>query len=188
MDKIAVGIVIAVFVYVGVLLPLGRLTLPSASIFLVAGIFAAFVIPNFGHISHLLVKAGQYFSVSVDAQQAAESAHSDAADVRQIKEQMQALAKRIADSDTRISQSERDVAQMQANVRNAYRALFDTLVVSLDTRNIFPPPPPATDEMNRQLNILATFAFPDPIERKAEWDRDNAVGAMQPPNRTPQAH
>jgi hypothetical protein len=70
---------------------------------------------------------------------------------------------------SRISQSEQNVAQMQENIRDAYRALFDTLLITIDTRNLFPPPPSINQVINQQLNILAAFAFPDPSARVAEW-------------------
>jgi hypothetical protein len=189
MNIVAACIIVSGLIYVGILLPARRLTPAGAVGFMVnvlaGALVVAVVVPNTSGITHLIVKAGNYFSMSADMQQAATQVQTDTAEVRQIKEQIQRLAKQISDANTRVSQSAQNVAQMEANVRQAYRALFDTLVVSLDTRSIFPPPQPAIDEMNRQLNILAFFAFPNPIEANAEWQRLHRVSALPLPTSTP---
>ncbi len=184
MTTVAVLIFVVMVIYVAVLYPLGRLSLVAAAVFLVAAILAVCAIPNLTHISHLIIKAGQYFSVTVDAQQAAVEAHSDAAEVRQIKEQVQVLAREISDAEAHIAQSENNVAKMQANIRQAYRALFAALLVNFDTRNWIGILPPAViDEAIGQLQVLSAFAFPDPKERSIEWARINllAITAMRKP-------
>jgi len=184
MNAVAVLIFVAMVIYVAVLYPLGKLSLAATAVFLVAAILAVCAIPNLTHISHLIVKAGEYFSVTVDAQQAAVEAHTDATEVRQVKEQVQILAKKVTDAEARIAHSEQNVSQMQANVQQAYRALFAALLVSFETRNwIGILPPSVIDEVLRQLDALSAFGFPDPKERAAEWARVNLLAskAMQKP-------
>jgi len=187
---VCVAIIVIGLVYIAIMLPAHRLTMTQAVGFmgciLAGDLVLAVIVPNTAGITHLILKAGNYFSVTADMQQAATEVKSgvvqvqtDKGEVTKIKTDVQMLAQQVADANARVAQSEQNVAQMQTNVRDAYRALFDTLVVSLETRNMFPPPQPALNEMNRQLNILANFAFPVPTEANAEWQRLHAVDKMQ---------
>jgi hypothetical protein len=151
-------------------------------------IVAGIAIPNIPRIQHVgaETETGKS-SIGLDMLQAVTEVKSGVAEVQtdkgevtQIKNEVQTLAQQVTNANSRVSQSEQNVAQMQANVRQAYRSLFDTLVVSLETRGTFPPPQEAIDEINRELNILAAFAFPDPAQATVEWQRLHVVGARVP--------
>jgi hypothetical protein len=182
MAFVAVLILICGLIYVATLVPLGKLTpLGGAGVFacvLVAAIVVAVVIPNTSGITHLVVKATQYFSMSVDMQQAATVVRSsviqvqtDKGEVTQIKNQIQALAQQASDANTRVAQSEQHVTEMRNNVRQAYVSLFETLAYSLDTRNTFPIPDSVAQQIDGNLNILLVFAFPDLMERMQEVNK-----------------
>ena len=69
MDVAAVSIFVGILLYVAIMYGNHKISLAGVAVFLGAGIFAICAIPNLTHISHLLVKAGEYFSMSLDAQQ-----------------------------------------------------------------------------------------------------------------------
>jgi len=66
---------------------------------------------------------------------------------------------------------EQNVAQMRDNVRQTWRSLLESFYYSVSTRNLFPIPQPVAQEIDRHLNILATFAYPDQNERNREVAR-----------------
>ena len=88
MSVVATGIVVLGLIYIGIMLPRGKLTSLSAFGFMacvVAGVLVvAVVVPNASSISHLIVKAGQYFSLSLDMARQARQVHEDTAENRQI--------------------------------------------------------------------------------------------------------
>jgi hypothetical protein len=176
MDYASVIIVFGAFI-AGVALRAKEFRTMDFAMLLLAGIFAAVLFPNLERFSHLLMKAGSYLSFSMDAQEAAVETHNDLTEVRQIKEQIQGIVTeihqaegRIAQTETRIAQSQRDVAQMQAASRQADSTLLKVLVVVINMRYFFLTPEPKllVDEMNRDLDMLAAFAYPDLKERAAE--------------------
>jgi hypothetical protein len=157
MIAVALVIVVLGLIYIAIMLALAKLTLLKACgfmVFVVVGVLVVtVVVPNASSISHLIVKAGQYFSLRVDMAQQATQVHEDTAENRQIKQQIQVLANRVAES-------ERNVAIMRDNVAKAYQALFETLVIEWDTRHVqFVPPPGLTAELERRLNYFGNFAY-----------------------------
>ena len=181
-----ITIVLAGFVVATYLLVFTNRNGVSALAFFLLTIVAAVAIPNIPRIQHVGAETEKgKSSIGFDMQQAVTEIKSgvaqvqtDKGEVTQIKNEVQTLAQQVANANARVAQSEQNVAQMQANVRQAYRSLFDTLVVSLETRSTFPPPQLAIDEMNRELNILANFAFPVPSEAVAEWQRLHAIDVV----------
>jgi len=167
MSNLAAGVIIVGLVYLAILLPLGRLTAAQVGAFTIAFVTGALVIsvvvPNTSSISHLIAKAGNLLSLSVDMQQAVTQVHTDTTENKQIRTEIQTLVRQVSDAKAEVSTSEQNVSQMQANVRQAYRTLFDVLTYSLLTRNVLTPP--AQLEILRRLDSLAVVAYPDPQER-----------------------
>ena len=90
-----------------------------------------------------------------------------------MKEQIESLTNDATQADTRIAQSERNVAQMQLNIQQADRALFASLLVTFYSHNwLGILPPEIVDETIGQLQKLSQFAIPNPKEREAEWAED----------------
>jgi len=129
----------------------------------VVGILAGAVTAGLPRIISVAMKAGTTTSVDIKLQEvkeAAQQVQTDANEVRQMKEQIETLVKRV-------EQGEQNVLVMQGNVRQAYQSLFESIAYIILTRNIFPPPPAVAKEMDRHVNLLGTFAYPDEKERSA---------------------
>jgi len=66
---------------------------------------------------------------------------------------------------------EKHVTEMQGNMQQTWRSLLESSALAMGTRNIFPPPPNIGSDIDKHLNILATFAYPDANERNREITR-----------------
>jgi hypothetical protein len=72
---------------------------------------------------------------------------------------------------TKAKAVETHVTQMQRDMRQTWRSLLESYVLAMGTRNLFPPPPNVNAEIDKHLNILAAFAYPDAVERDREVKR-----------------
>ncbi len=126
-----------------------------------------------------IIKAGYSGSrgatLGLDFEQAAREVRNDAADVKAIKFEIERLAKEVQATESRITQSEHHVEQMQETIRAANKALFSLILISIDVRGMFAPPACIIQELNRQLSVLGLFAFMTPQERSAEVMRINEL-------------
>lgn len=81
------------------------------------------------------------------------------------RQQIEALEQQTETAATAVKQVEANVVQMRNDVRQTLRSIFGSLAYSLGVRNVFPFPAFVAQEIDRHLNLLATFAYPDPAER-----------------------
>jgi hypothetical protein len=95
--------------------------------------------------------------------------------------QIQEINRQASEAVSAVKVMEANVAEMRDNVRQTWRSLFESFAYSIGTRDIFPIPPSVAAEIDRHLNILATFAYPDERERQEEITKVmNAIKAAQP--------
>lgn len=92
-------------------------------------------------------------------------------DAESTRTQIEALAKQVQQAAEAIKKTETNVAQMRDSVRQTWRSLLESYMYAIGTRNLFPPPEYVAREIDRHLNILAVFAYPDPQERSSETAR-----------------
>lgn len=154
-------IVIAVLTFICVASWHGKIGAQLGISLAVVAVIAAIVVANFPDMAGLVVKSGEKDLYSIQFQKverAAQQVQTDADEVRQMKEQIKTLVKRV-------EQGEQNVSAMQNNVRQAYQSLFESLGYVALTRNLFPPPERVMKEMERHINVLGTFAYPDEKER-----------------------
>jgi septal ring factor EnvC (AmiA/AmiB activator) len=144
-------------------------------------------------------KAAEVQQIGDQVQKLATQVGTDAQEVKTLKNQTQAFATEMRDAEKRIGQSETNVFDMRSKVqsdvndvralkdqiqtmsdgiRQAYRSLFEVLLLSLNTRNLFPPPQFVTDEMNKRLGLLAPFAYKDHAEAQAAVAQIHALAAL----------
>jgi len=200
MAGIAACIVVAGLIYIAVMLPTGKLTATGATAFMLSVLASAVVVavvgPNTSGLSHLIVKAGEYFSLSADMQQAAVQVKMDTVEVRQIKEQIQTLAQEIAKANADVAQSKQSVAQseahllaMQSAIKQAMRGMLEMYYFDLGTRNFLgSPPKPIIDQMNARFLPLQDFAYNSPAERDAAFQAmRRTIDAVEHPSPTPSA-
>jgi hypothetical protein len=182
MAIVAACIVVGGLVYIAILLPLGKLTATTATAVMVGvlagALVVAVVVPNTSGISHLIVKAGQYFSLSVDMQQAASQVRTDTTEVRQINEQIKMLAKRIEDASSSISQTAHSVAQTQANIRGTCQAMFEMAYLGEYGPPFMVeemPSPKFMDALRDSTSALLRQCFDTNQQRVVAIDRLNAL-------------
>ena len=58
-----------------------------------------------------------------------------------------------------------EIESIEAKFRTMSRGFVDALFIDLSTRRIIPPPQLVLGEIQKHLNIINKFAYPDPIER-----------------------
>lgn len=93
------------------------------------------------------------------------------------KAQVASAGRRAIDALKEVEAVEKSVSGMQDNMQQTWRSLLESYALSMGTRNLFPPPPHINAEINRHLNILATFAYPDAEEKNREVAR--IMGAIK---------
>jgi len=89
----------------------------------------------------------------------------------QTKGQVTAAGKRAAAALTEVKAVEKRTSVIQASVQQTLRSTLACNALSLGSRNIFPFPSDIGTELDKQLNILAVVAYPDPREREREVTR-----------------
>lgn len=163
------GIALIVLTMVGLFILglMGRLTFGSAIGFALAGILAGIVIPIVPHIQRVAIGLGGGKSVSVDVQDAVQVVQARASEVRALTDEVTNLAKQV-------QESQKNVLQMQDNIRMAYRTLFETLVF-LGNSSLIIAPPPLLQQLNRQIDEFAKFAFRTPQEEQADFVRITTI-------------
>ena len=86
----------------------------------------------------------------------------------QAKEQISTLSTKVQSSAEAATRAQSDVAAMQQNIRQSIRSIFESFAYAIGTRNLFPPPDFVNKEIDRHLNLLAAFAYPEQNERNRE--------------------
>lgn len=96
-------------------------------------------------------------------------------DAESTRTRIEVLAKQAQEAAEAIRKTEANVAQMRDSVRQTWRSLLESYMYAIGTRNLFPPPDYVVKEIDRHLNMLAVFAYPDPQERSSEVARIMAL-------------
>ena len=85
--------------------------------------------------------------------------------IKQLKEEMDALVHLERQTQARIQENEKSVAAIQSGSREAYRALFATVFYSAVTHDVVPMPPSVQHQIDKGLDEIARFAYPNEKER-----------------------
>lgn len=89
----------------------------------------------------------------------------------QTKRQATDAGRRAVDALAEGRAVEGHVTAMQANMQQTWRSLLESYALAIGTRNIFPTPSNISNEIDKHLNVLASFAYPDVDERNREVAR-----------------
>lgn len=165
LNMVGVGIILVGLMFAGCLTWRGRTTAGGFLAIVVAVVIASVAVANLPRVVGVAVQAGATTSIDLklqEVQSAAQQVQTDTGEVRQMKEQIEVLLKRV-------EQGEQNVSQMHDLMQQTWRALFESSVYTIMTRNIFPIPAPVAQEVDRAINNLAAFAYPDMQERNAAY-------------------
>ena len=88
----------------------------------------------------------------------ASSGVQQAAAIKQLKEEMDALVHVERQTQARIQENEKSVAAIQSGSREAYRALFATVFYSAVTHDVVPMPPSVQHQIDKGLDEIAKLA------------------------------
>lgn len=198
---IAVGAIVVVVTIVALLVMtwFKRITTGGIVAVGVLGIFGGLAIPNLAVITELQMSGTgmtakmQHIDSSVsEAARIEHEVETLAQDVKRTQSEVKASAEGIAtlvrDVDrTKILVSntsnraisalnqvkgvERRVAHTHDSVQRMGRSFFESSVLQIGTRNIFPIPQKVGSEIDRHLDTLAIHAWPDKKQRATEFDR-----------------
>ncbi len=177
MATIAACIVIGGLVYLAVVLPLKKLTVPQATTFMAAvlasAILVAVVVPNTSAIKHLIVTAGKYFSITADMQANVTQVQSDTMEVRQLKKTIQGIGDQVA--------------KAQNDIRDTCQGIFEMsfLLMRVNFMVGTMPTPKMLQGMTDRTNELYARCFPTGPERLAESAKLKEM--LIPPTATPSA-
>jgi hypothetical protein len=174
----AVVVVLGGVVFAGWMLSRGRLGAGGFFAVVSALAIAGIAIANLPRVNSVAVEAGATNSLKVTLQETKDTAQqvqTDAGEVRQMKEQIEALLKRV-------EEGEQNVSRMRDSMQQTWRSLFESFAYIVDTRNLIPPPDFIADEIVRHINILGAFAYPN-------WqERADAIGKINENVEKAQAH
>ena len=95
----------------------------------------------------------------------ASSGFQQIADIKQLKNEIDALAHAERQTQARIQETEKSLAAIQTGSREAYRALFTTVFYSAVTHDVVPMPPSVQHQIEKGLDEIAKFAYPNEKER-----------------------
>jgi hypothetical protein len=127
---------------------------PLVIYFLLAATIAGVAVASLARTSRTQYNASQ---ASLGIQQVAA--------IKQLKEEMDGLIRLERPTQARIQENEKSVAAVQTAFREAYRALFATLFYSAVTHDVVPMPPSVMHEIEKGLDEIAKFAYPNEKER-----------------------
>jgi hypothetical protein len=95
----------------------------------------------------------------------ASSGVPQATDIKQLKNEIDALVHTERQTQARIQENEKSLAAIQSGSREAYRALFATVFYSAVTHDLVPRPPSVQRQIEKGLDEVAKFAYPSEKER-----------------------
>jgi len=128
------------------------------------------------------ILAGNISEMTKENQKNSEQVKSLVAEAQNTRDEVQRLQANTLSSLQQSQQIEKNVAIMQSNVQQTWRSLFESYALAVGTRNMFPPPKEIVDDINKNLNILSRFAYPNPQERRVEVGRIlNMIRAAENP-------
>lgn len=104
---------------------------------------------------------------SINAHRAnqASSGVQQVADIKQLKNEIDALVQVERQTQARIQENEKSLTAGQSGSREAYRALFATVFYSAVTHDVVPMPPNVQHQIEKGLDEVAKFAYPNEKER-----------------------
>jgi Flp pilus assembly protein TadB len=95
----------------------------------------------------------------------ASSGVQQVADIKQLKNEIDALVQVERQTQARLQEHEKSLAAIQSGSREAYRALFATVFYSAVTHDVVPMPPSVQHQIEKGLDEVAKFAYPNEKER-----------------------
>jgi hypothetical protein len=104
------------------------------------------------------------FKTAYSVNQASSSVQQVAA-IKQLKEELDALAHVERHTQARVQENEKSLATIQSGSQEAYRALFATVFYSAVTHDVVPMPPGVQHQIDKGLDEIAKFAYPNEKER-----------------------
>jgi hypothetical protein len=105
--------------------------------------------------------------------------------IKQLKNEIDALAQVERQTQARIQENEKSLAAIQSGSREAYRALFATVFYSAVTHDVVPMPPSVQHQIEKGLDEIAKFAYPDEKERALAIRKITKDIALAQPARPP---
>jgi hypothetical protein len=101
------------------------------------------------------------------------SVASLAKNVEATKTEIQNIYRQVQQEAAATRKVANDVVQFRDDFRKTWRSLLESYYYVIMTRNLFPPPQRILIEIDRHLNVLAAYAYPDAAER------ERAIARMQ---------
>jgi len=105
--------------------------------------------------------------------------------IKQLKEEIDALVHVEQMTQARIQENEKSLAAVQNGSREAYRALFATVFYSAVTHDVVPMPPSVQHQIEKGLDEIAKFAYPNEKERAEAIHKITRDIAFAQPARLP---
>jgi hypothetical protein len=104
---------------------------------------------------------------------------------KQLKEEVDALVQVERQTQARIQENEKSLAAIQSGFRDAYRVLFATVFYSAVTHDVVPMPPSVQHQIEKGLDEIAKFAYPNEKERAQAIHKITKDIALAEPSRLP---
>jgi len=142
--------------------------------FLLAATVAGVAVASLARTSKMAYKANQ-----------ASSGVQQLADIKQLKNEIDALVQVERQTQARIQENEKSLAASQSGSREAYRALFATVFYSAVTHDVVPMPPSVQHQIEKGLDEIAKFAYPNEKERADAIRKMTKDIAFAQPTRMP---
>jgi len=130
----------------------------------IVGSFIGVLIIELPSIQQVVISWGEGKSLAVNIQDIASNVITKAAEVRSDADDVKALKDQVAVLAQQVKTSQQDVAKMTADVRQAYRGLFEALIFNIAIRGQTHPPTAIENEMEKRLEAIAAFAYKSPQE------------------------
>jgi hypothetical protein len=143
------------------------------------GLLTGPIVANVSDITEIVASvAGGNVRIERSVVANAAQVRSDTEEVRDLKRQIEGLAKQIKDANNAVAHSERNVSDALNAIRGTMRSLFETLYLDLHAVHhvvTTMPSQEVVDTMTQRVNDLVYFAFPEPKEQIAELTKLNAM-------------
>ena len=105
--------------------------------------------------------------------------------IKQLKEEIDAQLHVERQTQARIQENEKSLAAIESGFREAYRALFATVFYSAVTHDVVPMPPSVQHQIEKGLDEIAKFAYPNEKERAQAIHKITKDIALAEPARLP---
>lgn len=160
---LCIGLIVIVLglVISGVMLVTKLLNAQSAGVVIIGSILSGLAIANIEFI-------GKFKYRDLEIETVRKEVFDKADEVQKQKQLIDLLVSSVNNSKRDIENTSGEIKQVAIVLREATKKFIENHYYTLQTRNIFPIPQPIVSEIEKNLNILAAFAYPDTTERK-EW-------------------